>query len=205
MVTKKNFDLMQKVFGTKKMNGSMPYAFVDGRGISLQSIDGIHTLILAEDTAGDEKIRVSYTMLSSALTHLGAFDDVTIGTDGTVVLYDAISRQDFTVTISVDDGEYKNLLSIVQEKIENSKSLNIEDTREFYIEAKDDMEKIFLFIQEECYMSSIDFTNLYKMLHLFIDETVYVTRIPDENSFSVYNRHVTYLTDNSVSQGGEDE
>jgi len=199
MVTKKNFDLLQTVFGTKKMEGSMPYAFIDGHGISIRSFDGIHTLSLAEETAGDAKYRASYTMLIAALSQLSAFDDVSIGTDGTIVMYDAAAQQDFIVQIKMDSGEYTNLLSEMQKEMESSKVNNELDTREFYIEDKAQLEEIFLFIQEECYMSSVDFAHLFKMAHLFIEETVYVTRIPESNSFVVYNRYATYMTDNSSS------
>ena len=201
MVTKKNFDLLQKVFGTKKMEGSMPFAFVDGYGLSLRSFDGLHSIVLATETAGDKRIRVSYTMLSSALSQLNAFDDVAIGTDGTVVLYDAAAQQDFIVPIEMDSGDYINILGGIQSSISQSKENNEGDTREFFIEDKAQVEEIFLFIQEECYMSSVDFTNLLKMTHLFVDETVYVTRIPGDNSFVVYNKFVSYMTNNaSISE-----
>lgn len=198
MVTKKNFDLLQKVFGTKKLEGTMPYAFVDGYGISLRSFDTIHTIILADETAGDSAFRASYTMLSAALSQLTAFDDVTIGTDGTITMYDAAAQQDFVVPIAMENGDYINLLAKAQAKIAESKADNEENTREFFIEDKAQVEDLFLFIQEHCYMSSTDFGNLQKMTHLFVDETVYVTRIPAENSFVVYNKFVTYMTDNSV-------
>lgn len=201
MVTKKNFDLLQKVFGTKKMEGSMPFAFIDGYGISLRSFDGLHSIVLATETAGDNRIRVSYTMLSSALSQLNAFDDIIVGTDGTVVLYDAAAQQDFIVPIKMDSGDYINILESIQSSISKSKENSEDDTREFFIEDKAQVEEIFLFIQEECYMSSVDFANLLKMTHLFVDETVYVTRIPSDNSFVVYNKFVSYMTNNaSISE-----
>ncbi len=199
MVTKKNFDLLQKVFGTKKMEGAMPFAFVDGYGISIRSFDGVHKLVLAEETAGDERYRASYTMMVAALSQLTAFDDVMIGTDGTITMYDAASQQDFIVPIKMDSGEYINILADIQREIAKSKEEDESDTREFFVEDKLQMEDLFLFIQEKCYMSSADFANLAKMAHLIVDETVYVTRIPENNSFVVYNRFVTYMTDNSVS------
>ncbi len=199
MVTKKNFDLIQKVFGTKKMQGSMPYAFVDGYGISLKSMDGVHSLVVAEDTAGEERIRISYTMMIASLSQLGAFDDVTIGTDGTIILYDVDAQQEFIVPIKMESGDYINILGNIQSEISKSKEYNENDTREFYIEDKFQIEEMFLFIQDECYMSSIDFANLSKMAHMFIDETVYVTRMPENNSFAVYNQYVSYMTDNANS------
>lgn len=199
MVTKKNFDLLQKVFGTKKMEGIMPYAFVDEYGISLRSFDGVHTLVLSENTSGSERYRASYTMILAALSQLTAFDEVVIGTDGTISMYDLVTQQEFIVPIKTQSGDYINLLANIQKEISISKENNEDDTREFFIEDKAQMENIYLFIQENCYMSSNDFINLSKMLHLIMNETTYVTRIPEKNAFIVYNRFATYMTNNSVS------
>lgn len=205
MITKKDLDLIQKVFGTKKLEGSMPYAFVDSYGIAIKSIDNVHSIVLRVENTGSQSSRVSYTMLVSVLSHLNAFDDVAIYGNGTVELYDAVAQQNFEMNISMENGEYVNLLRKIQDRIEGSKRRNGDDTREFYIEDKYSMESAYLFIQDECYMSPEDFAHIQKMMHLLVETTTYVTRIPEENSFAIYNQNVTYISDNSATVSDDEE
>jgi len=205
MITKKDLDLIQKVFGTNKLEGSMPYAFIDQYGISVKSVDNVHSIVLRVENTGSQSSRISYTMLVSVLSHLNAFDDVGIYGDGTIKLYDTVSQQNFDINIAMENGEYVNLLSRIQGKIASSKEENEDDTREFFVEDKHSMDSVYLFIQDKCYMSPEDFAHIQKMMHLLVDTTVYITRIPEENSFVLYNEHVTYMSDNSATVADNEE
>jgi len=199
MITKKNFDVLVKVFGTKKLEGVMPFAYVDGMGLSLRSWDALHTIFISTETAGKDERQISYTMLVNNLSQMSSFDDVSIGTDATVSLYDSAAQQDYVLPMGIEGGEYKSLLGKMQATVSRSKEIDESNSRDFFIEDKAQIEEIALFIQEKkCYMSLVDFSNIQKMAHLFIDEDVYVSVIPEENTFVIYNKFVTYMTDNTV-------
>jgi len=205
MITKKDLDLIQKVFGTKRLEGSMPYAFVDSYGVSIKSIDNVHSIVLRVENTGSQSSRISYTMFVSVLSHLSAFDDVTVYGNGTIELYDAASQQIFEANVAMENGEYVNILSRIQNKVSSSKNNSEDDTMEFFVEDKYSMDSIYLFIQDKCYMSPEDFAHIKKMMHLLVDTTVYITRIPEENSFVLYNEHVTYMSDNSTTVANSEE